>query len=96
MPEDTPTCPKCGHDFTHEEDNTTKSAKERWEYTGTILSFVTVASLASLITLAGLGIVTLGAVSQGWLFLYGTVVLMAATWTFGKETLEAVQKAKNK
>jgi len=96
MPEDTPTCPKCGHDFTPDEDNTTTSTKERWEYTGTILALVSVFSLPIIVLLAGLGIVSLSAISQGWLILYATVVLMAATWTYGKETLEAVKQAQGK
>lgn len=96
MPEDTPTCPECGHDFSHDEaDGITSSTKERWEYTGTILALLTVASLPIITLLAGLGIVTLGSISQGWWVAYTTIVLMAATWTFGKETLEAVQKARS-
>jgi Sec-independent protein secretion pathway component TatC len=95
MPDDTPTCPKCGYDFTYDENNTTTSTKERWEYTGTILALVSVFSLPIIVLLAGLGIVSLTAISQGWLLLYSTVVLMATTWTYGKETLEAVRQARS-
>lgn len=98
MPEDdTPTCPECGHSFTKaEEYETTTSTMERWEFTGTILALFTVTSLPVIIVLAGLGIVSLGAISQGWWVVYTTVVLMAATWTFGEQTLKAVRKARGK
>lgn len=94
MSEDTPeVCPNCGHEL---ENGTTTSTKERWQYTGTILSLIVVFSLPVLILLAGLSIVSLGPISQAWWLLYATVVLMAATWTFGRETLEAVDKARGK
>jgi len=84
-------CPDCGHEF---EDNITQSTRDRWEYTGTILALFVVASLPVTIMLAGLEILSVGSVSQGWSILYATVVLMAATWTFGKETLQAVREAR--
>lgn len=92
--DDTPTCPECGADLAEQE--LTTSTKERWEYTGTVLAGLAVASLPIIVFLAGMGVVTLGAISQGWWVTYSTVVLMAATWTFGKETLEAVQQARGK
>jgi uncharacterized paraquat-inducible protein A len=86
------TCPRCGHEF--DPNSTTTNSEMRWRWTGTILAVLTVASLPVFITLAGFGAITLGAISQGWWVMYATVVLMAATWTFGKETLQAVQKAR--
>lgn len=78
------------------EESTTRSTRTRWDYTGTVLAIVVVISLPLVLFLAGLGIVSLSEISKAWLAIYGTVVLMAATWTFGKETLEAVRKARGK
>lgn len=87
-----PTCPNCGTELN--DTDLTTSTKERWEWTGTLLAITTVLPLPVIILLAGLGFFALGMVTQGWWVLYSTVVLMAATWTFGKETLEAVKKAR--
>ena len=87
-------CPECGADVSFED--TTTSIKSRWTYTGTLLAILTVPSLPLVVLLAGLGIVSLGVISQGWWIAYTTVVLMAATWTFGKETLEIVYKIRGK
>lgn len=70
------------------------SPNKRWEYTGTILASLVIMSLPIVIVGAGLGALSLGVVSQGWFALYSIITLMAATWVFGKETLEAVQKAR--
>ena len=98
MSDDTPDgtyidCPNCSHtiDTTN---GTTVDSEVRWKYIGTILSAVSVLSLPTIIILAGLGVMALGAISQGWALLYSTVVLMAATWVFGEKTLKAVQKAR--
>lgn len=100
MSEDTPDgtyvdCPNCDHTI-DTANGTTVSSEVRWKYIGTVLSTITVTSLPSIIMLAGLGIVTLGAITQGWALLYSTVVLMAATWVFGEKTLKAVQQARGK
>jgi len=97
MSNDTPeehTCPECGYKF--EDDTTTLSSKERWEYTGTVVAIASLLSLPTVIILAGVGIFLIGNITQGWLILYSTVVLMAATWTFGKETLQAVREVQGK
>lgn len=86
-------CPECGAEF--DTSHTTIKTSKRWKYTGTIVTFIVVLSLPILIILAGLGVVSLAAISQAWLVLYGTVTLMASTWLYGKETLEAVQDARN-
>lgn len=86
------TCPRCGHKF--DPSTSTTNTEMRWRWTGTVLALLTVASLPALVALAGFGIISLGAISQGWWVAYITVVLMAATWTFGKETLEAVKQAR--
>ena len=88
MPEDTPK-------IDDGDPNTTHSALTRWEYIGTVLSFILVVSLAILTLGAAYGILSLAAIGQAWFTLYSIVVLMAATWTFGKETLEAVQQARD-
>lgn len=93
MANDTPTCPECGAEL--DDETLTKSAKERWEYTGTVLALFVVLSLPLVVVLTGLSIFTLSPISQAWWALYATVVLMAATWTFGRETLKAVKEARS-
>lgn len=88
MAEDTP--PDTG------DDSTTMSTKARWEYIGTVLAGLMVSSLPVIIVGAALGTLTLSPIGQAWFVLYGTVTLMAATWAFGEETLNAVNKARGK
>lgn len=83
-------------DIPQEDDNTTTSTRERWEYIGTILAGVMVLSLPALIIGAAAGALTFSGIGQAWFALYATIALMAATWAFGKETLEAVRKARGK
>lgn len=78
------------------DEDTTSSTMTRWKYIGTILSGLMVASLPTIIIGAAFGVSTLSPIGQAWFTLYSIVVLMAATWAFGKETLEAVQKARGK
>lgn len=89
MSEDTP-------DTHHHDQNLTDSARERWEYIGTVLAGLMVTSLPLVIVGTAAGVLTLGGISQAWFGLYFLVTLMAATWAFGKQTLEAVQKARGK
>ena len=89
-------CPECNAELSIEDTDTTTSVKSRWEYTGTLLSILTVPTLPVIVLLAGLGIISLGSISQAWWFVYTTVVLMAATWAFGKEVLEVVYKIRGK
>jgi heme/copper-type cytochrome/quinol oxidase subunit 2 len=86
------TCPRCTHEF--DPNQTTTNSEMRWKWTGTILAILVVISLPALVLLAGFAVVSLGPITQGWWVLYATVVLMAATWTFGKETLQAVKEAR--
>jgi uncharacterized membrane protein YphA (DoxX/SURF4 family) len=81
---------------TTEDDDTTKSTRTRWEYIGTLLAAVMVLSLPVLVIGVAGGILTLTGVTQTVFALYAIVTLMAATWAFGKETLEAVQKVRGK
>lgn len=90
MPKDTPE-----NNHHHDEDLTT-STRERWEYIGTILAAAMVFSLPALVIGTAVGAFTLGGISQAWFGLYFLVTMMAATWAFGKETLEAVQKVRGK
>lgn len=87
------TCPRCGHKF----DSTaiTTNPEMRWRWTGTILAVLIVTSLPAFVTLFGFGIISLGAIGQGWAALYATIVLMAATWVWGKETLQSVREARS-
>lgn len=77
-----------------QDDSTTKSSMTRWEYIGTVLAAIMVTSLPVLIIGVSAGVFTLAGISQAWFGLYFLVTMMAATWAFGKETLEAVQKAR--
>lgn len=74
--------------------DSTTSAMTRWKYIGTVLAGIMVLSLPVVIIGAALGAFTLSGISQAWFGLYFLVTMMAATWAFGKETLEAVQKAR--
>jgi hypothetical protein len=85
MPEDTK--------HHHDEDLTT-STRERWEYIGTILAAVMLFSLPTLLLGTAAGFFTISGIGQAWFGLYAVITLMAATWAFGKETLEAVHKAR--
>lgn len=75
--------------------DTTSSSQTRWTYIATLLAGVAVTSLPILVLGASAGLLSLTIVTQGWFVLYSTIVLMAATWTFGEETLKAVQRAKS-
>jgi len=89
MPDDTP--------VTEDGDNdTTSSSMTRWKYIGTLLAALMVASLPVLIIGTAVGAFTLVGISQAWFGLYFLVTMMAATWAFGKETLDAVNKARGK
>lgn len=76
--------------------DTTSSSMTRWKYIGTVLAGVMILSLPVIIGGAALGVLSLAGISQAWFGLYFLVTMMAATWAFGKETLEAVQKARGK
>ena len=78
------------------DEDTTSSSMTRWKYIGTILAAAMVISLPAIIIGTALGTFTLTGISQAWFGLYFMVTLMAATWAFGKETLEAVNKARGK
>lgn len=73
---------------------TTLSSDTRWTYIASVLSAIVITSLPVVIVGTGLGLMTVAGISQGWLILYSTVVLMAATWVFGEETLNAVRRAR--
>jgi len=89
MPEDTPVSEDGDED-------TTSSSMTRWKYIGTIIAATMVISLPVIIVGTALGTFTLTGISQAWFGLYFMVTMMAATWAFGKETLEAVNKARGK
>lgn len=76
--------------------DTTSSSMTRWKYIGTILAGLMIASLPAIIIGAAVGIFTLSGISQAWFGLYFLVTMMAATWAFGKETLDAVNRARGK
>ena len=76
------------------DEDTTSSSMTRWKYIGTILAAIMVISLPVIVLGAAAGVFSLSPIGQAWFVLYSTVTLMAATWAFGKETLEAVQQAR--
>jgi len=78
------------------DNDTTSSTMTRWKYIGTLLAALMVASLPVLVVGTALGTLTLSGIGQAWFGLYFLVTMMAATWAFGKETLEAVDKARGK
>jgi len=55
-----------------------------------------VASLPVIVIGTAIGTFALSGISQAWFGLYFLVTMMAAMWPFGKETLEAVNKARGK
>ncbi len=77
-------------------DDTTTSSKMRWTYIATVLAGLIVASLPIIIIGTAVGALTLSAISQAWFSLYFLVTMMAATWAFGEETLNAVNKVRSK
>jgi hypothetical protein len=77
-------------------DDITVVSNTRWTYIGTTLSALMLFSLAIITVGAAAGVFSLSPISQAWFILYATVILMAATWAFGEETLIAVKKARNK
>lgn len=76
------------------DEDTTSSTMTRWKYVGTFLASVMIVSLPIIIGGAAFGAFTLSTIGQAWFILYATVTLMAATWAFGKETLESVREFK--
>jgi len=76
--------------------DTTSSTETRWKYLGSVTAGITIVTLNVLM----LGAATTQSISfenigQSWLLLYGTVVLMAATWTWGEKTLKTVKNYRN-
>lgn len=92
MPEDTTTEETLDED----EDYTTASTRTRWEGLNTILSLLLILSLVAIVSFVVVTGTAVSALGQAWFVLYATIVLMAATWAFGKETLESVQKVRGK
>jgi len=78
--------------MTEDDEDTTSSSMVRWQYTGTVLAALMVTSLPILTIGTALGALSLSGISQAWFGLYFLVTMMAATWTWGKETLETIQK----
>jgi hypothetical protein len=78
----------------YHDQNLTTSTRERWEYIATVLSTIVIVSLVGLVLGASWGVLSLSAIPRTWMTLYSVVVLMATTWTFGKETLEAVKEVR--
>lgn len=88
------TCRTCGSVLDKNGNRVRVQVWTRWKYTGTVVSTLLLLSLPAVLILAGLGIVSLAALTQSLMLLYGTITLMAATWLFGQETLSAVKSAR--
>jgi TRAP-type mannitol/chloroaromatic compound transport system permease small subunit len=87
---DTPVCPECEADLS-DVDGMTTSTQSRWEWLGTLTSFLILASVTAITVAVSAGAWSLVAITQAWLFLYSAVVLTATAWTFGDEALQAVK-----
>lgn len=79
-----------------ESDEVTSNTNTRWTYIGTVLAACMIISLPAVIIGGATGALALSSVGQAWAALYAIVTLMAATWAFGEETLNAVQKVRGK
>lgn len=80
-----------------QEDNyTTDDPRTRWEGLNTVLSLLLIMSLIAIVSFVIVTGTSVSVLGQAWFVLYSTIVLMAATWAFGKETLQAVRKARGK
>lgn len=79
-----------------EDDDVTTIEDARWTYIGTVLAGIMVISLAVLVIGAAAGVLQVSPIGRAWFGLYALVTLMAATWAFGEETLNAVQRVRNK
>lgn len=73
-------------------DDTTTDTDVRWSYTGTALSALLLTSLVMTVVGAAAGGFSLSAIPETWALMYSIVVLMAATWVFGRETFNAVKE----
>lgn len=75
---------------------TTYYSMVRWEYIGTLLSALVITSLVVITGGVTAGVFSLEGIGQMWFGLYSFVVLMAAVWTWGEETFNAIQRARGK
>lgn len=76
--------------------DTTSSTDTRWKYIGTLLAGIMVASVPIAVIGGATGLLALSAIPETWFGLYSLVALMAATWAFGRETLDAVNEVRGK
>lgn len=75
-------------------DDVTNSTDVRWAYLASVITAIVIIGFLLIIGLAAAGILSLSAISQGWFILTATVVLMAAAWLWGTDTLEAVRESR--
>jgi hypothetical protein len=79
-----------------EDDYVTSDTRTRWEGLATVVTFLIFVAFLSLLIGGAFGLFTLGSIGQAWFVLFSTVLLMAATWLYGEDTLNAVQRARGK
>lgn len=76
-------------------DDITNSTDVRWTYLASAITAIVIISFMSLILLTAAGVFTLGNITQSWFILTSTVVLMAAAWLWGTDTLQAVRETRD-
>lgn len=69
-------------------DATTTDVMARFAYTNDIVGVLLLASLPSLIGLAGAGLIDLAAVPQALMITYGVIVGADAVWMFGIDAVK--------
>lgn len=77
----------------HDPDLTVRDSV-RWKYLASLITSIVLIGFMALITAAAAGVMSLGAINQAWFVLFSTVVMMAAVWLWGADTLAAVREAR--
>lgn len=76
------------------DDSTMKRISSKRGILSALTALALVISVPAIVGAAGLGIISLSVITQGWFAMYSTLALMAAVRLFGKDTLESVREAK--
>jgi len=70
-----------------DEDITNKKSV-RWEYLSSVVTALLALTLCVLLVGGSLGLLSLGAIPQGWFVLYASALAAAIGWLFGREYIE--------
>lgn len=76
-------------------DTLVEDADPRWGWLSTITALIVLTTFVAYVGLALTGTATVGALTQGWFVLYGTTVLGAIAYVFGRETLKTIYQFRN-